>query len=460
MPASEGWIVVQAVALVIFSSWAFGGVLDWAMNWIFALTLAGLPFVYLRYRETRTFSVRPLFPALLWIVFVAVAVNNPSHARGENDSWTARAQWTTWLPTTVDPSHTLTDGRLWLAVLLQGAALWELLRTPRAARLLWGAVALNGFALAAVGAFFNFSGARRLLGVVDGPEPGYFFATFFYKNHWAAYGALSTIAAFALALESLPATLIGDPAARGRTLFFGCAGLLTAVTLPLPGSRAGALLAVLIIAGFLGTIVVTAWRARRGGRRIRHWGLLAAVLLGGGIVAFGASAYAPRAMTDLLRTRQQLTHTLDGDSLDIRIPVSRDTWRMAQRRPWFGWGPGCFEVVFPAFQGSYLRRPDGRPEARFEYAHNDWLQLLAETGMVGAGLFLVPIILCSVTGWRRGGLAGRWALLGCGLLAAYAWIDFPFHNPSVALLWVVLLATAHRLDPRRVASASQARKAV
>lgn len=459
MPASEGWIVVQAVALVLFSSWAFGGVLGWAMHWIFGITLMGLPFVYLRYRESRTVSVRPFLPALLWIVFVGIAMSNPSHMRGENNTWTARADWTAWLPTTVDPNHTLSDGLLWLAVMLQGAALWGLLRTPRAARLLWGAVAINGFALAAVGAFFNFSGATRLLGVVDGPEPGYFFATFFYKNHWAAFGALSTIAAFALALESLPRTLVGDPTARGKTLFFGCAGLLTAVTLPLPGSRAGALLAALIIAGFLGAIIVMAWRTRRGGRRIRHRGLMAAVLLGGGIVAFGATAYAPRAMTDLLRTRQQLSHTLDGDSLDIRIPVSRDTWRMAQRRPWFGWGPGCFEIVFPVFQGAYLRRPDGRLQARFEYAHNDWLQLLAETGIVGAGLFLVSIIWCGSGGWRRGGFAGRWALLGCGVLAAYAWIDFPFHNPSVVVLWVVLLTTAHHLDSPGDDSAFRSRKA-
>lgn len=439
-------MIAQAGALVAFSSWAFGGMLDWTRPWLLGLAVAGLPLAYLRYRETRTISLWPFVPALLWIVFVGLAVNNPTHSHGENNSWTARTDWTPWLPATVDPAQTLAAARLWLALMLQGAALWGLVRTARGARFLWSAVALNGFALAAVGAFFNFSGARQLLGFKDGPEPGYFFATFFYKNHWAAFGALSAIAAFTVSLRALPGSLRGDPVARGRALLFGCAGLLTAVTLPLPGSRAGALLAGLIIVGYLGTAAVLLWRAQRGGRPARRWPLLAGLALGGAILAFGLNAYAPRAAADLLRTRQQLARTLDGESLDIRIPVSRDTWRMAQRRPWFGWGAGSFEIVFPAFQGSYLRNHDGRLQARFEHAHNDWLELLAETGFVGASLFLVPVGIAGVISWRRARLAGRWALAGCGLLAAYAWIDFPFHNPAVAILWMTLFATARRID--------------
>ncbi len=445
VPASEGWSVALGAAIVIFSSWAFGGVIDWTQNWILGLALAGLPLVYLRYREFREFSPWPFVPALLWILFVGLACFNPSHVRAPNGGWVQRMGWRPWLPTTADVDRTLADGRVWLAAMLLAATLTALLNRSFSGRRLWGVLALNGFALAVTGTFFHFSGAKQLLGVMQGPEETYFFATFFYKNHWAAFGALSAICSLALALQATPQALSGDPGARGRALLFAGMGLLTIVTLPLPGSRSGALLAACIALAFVGTALWLIVRSGSASGAVRRWVAVLTFLAGAGIVAFGAQAYAPRAAVDLQRTRQQLNRALDGASLDMRMPVSRDTWRMARERPWFGWGPGCYEIVFPIFQGPYLRRPDGRALARFEFAHNDWLQLLAEAGFTGAALFLVPAAVLGGRNWRRAGTAGRFALGGCALLAAYAWIDFPFHNPAIVMLWVVLLATAHRL---------------
>lgn len=440
--------MVQTTALVVFSSWALGGMREWSQPWILAIALLGLLLVAWRYRETGQIGRRPFLPALLWAGFVGLALANPSHAPLPGGGWAPRPDWIPWLPTTPDARHTVAAGRTWLAALLQGAVVLSVLQTPRAARLIWGAMALNGFVLAATGAFFRFAGHERVLGFVEPPERSYFFGPFFYKNHWAAYGAVTAIAAFAIALRKWPAALSGHPPARGQALLLTGAGLLTAITLPLPGSRSGALLAAVVVAAFLGWLAAITWRrlAHRGARRGRL--LAAAALVVAIVLAYGARAYAPRAAADLQRTRVQLARGLDAEALDLRLPVSRDTWRMAQARPWFGWGPGSYEIVFPVFQGSYLRRPDGRPSARFEFAHNDWLQVLAETGWVGAALLLVPAGMAAVGGWRRAGPIGRWALAGCALLAAYAWIDFPFHNPAMLVAWTILLTSAGRFDPR------------
>lgn len=442
---SEGWFVAVAAGVAIFSAWALGGVVDWAQEWMLALALVSLPLLGLRYRETRRLEWLPFLPAVLWSVYVAATLLNPSHAPLPDGGWTPRAGWIRWLPTTVDIPRTLADARVWLAALVLGGSATTLLRSPRATGLLWGACALNGFVLAAVGACFHFAGAERMLGSIDVPERTYFFATFFYKNHWASYGALTAAAALTLAVRAWPAALAGDPHARGRAALFGAAGLLTAVTLPLPGSRAGALLAMGLAGGFLLCLVLGWWR-QRATHRTPKLALAGAVLAAAGILGYGAWAYAPRATVDVARTRQQLERHIDGEAIDVRTQLSKDTWAMSVQRPWFGWGPGSFEVVFPRFQGAYLRGPDGRPRVRVEFAHNDWLQLLAETGRLGSLIFLIPLAVTAWRGWRRAGPAGRAGLGGCGLIALHGWIDFPLHAPAVLALWVVMLATARRLE--------------
>lgn len=440
---SEIGLASQTVALVLFSAWAFGGSVEWAQPWIVALSAVGLFTLAARRREVGRIAWQPFLPALLWGAFAAVALLNPSHAPMSDGGWAERAGWLRWLPATVDRPRTWVDVALWMPALLQAGVIIAVLRSTRAASVIWATVALNGCALAVVGAGFHFLGTERLLGLVEGEEPTYFFATFFYKNHWAAYGALSAGAAFTLALSAQRAAQAGDARAHGRMLLFSAAGLLTAVTLPLPGSRAGALLAFVMIAGFAIALLVTWGRAAP---RRRNGLPLAAILLASALVlTIGWRAYAARAAKDLTRTRAQVSGSIQGEWLDIRLPVSRDTWRMTLQRPWFGWGPGCFDIVFPVFQGSDLRGPDGRPRLRFEKAHNDWLQLTAENGFVGAALLLVPVGVFVRRAWRPSGFSGRCGLIICGLIAAYAWIDFPLHNRAVLLLWAVLLASAPRL---------------
>ena len=438
---SDRLLAGQAAALVIFSSWALGGSSDWAQGWILLITLAGIPLLALRRREGHRLSLWPFVPAMLWLAFAGVALLNPSHTPTANGGWLAREGWIRWLPTTADAGRTVADLRFWFCALLEGALVWEILRSERTARWLRGAIALNGFALAAVGAGFHFTHAEQVLGFVDAPEPTYFFATFFYKNHWAAYGAVGALASLGLALESWPAALAGHPGERGKFLLFGGTGLLTLVTLPLPGSRAGALLAVAFTLGFGVALCWVWWRTPTAGHRRRWWMLAAGAPLAGAILAFGSVAYAPRVGFDLARTQSELKSNRGGGG-DLRLAVSRDTWQMARKRPWFGWGPGCFEVVFPVFQGAYLRDANGRPWARFEYAHNDWLQQVAEDGFLGAALLIGPGVFAGWRAWRRSGLAGRSTLGGCAAISLYALIDFPFHNAAVLLLWTILLAIA------------------
>src|SRR6516165_4337817 len=70
-----------------------------------------------------------------------------------------------------------------------------------------------------------------------------------------------------------------------------------------------------------------------------------------------------------------------------------DTWRLFLDHPLLGTGLGTLEIVFPPYDSLY----DGRV---VDHAHNDYVEALAETGVVGGlccAWFLVVVLLHSLT---------------------------------------------------------------
>lgn len=142
-------------------------------------------------------------------------------------------------------------------------------------------------------------------------------------------------------------------------------------------------------------VVLTLWAlATLEGRR--RW----AVLGGLGLAALGAVWF--------FRTRQ-FTHGL----------IWRDTLSLWMAHPFLGCGLGRFHIEFPAFASPALRAMWPESKVIINFAHNEYLQVLAETGVVGLALFAGV-----VGGWF--GMAREWAeevelpcraLLG-GVLAA------------------------------------------
>ena len=79
-------------------------------------------------------------------------------------------------------------------------------------------------------------------------------------------------------------------------------------------------------------------------------------------------------------------------------------------------------------------------------SHSDWLQAPAELGVARTALVLllgaVPLAALRRTG-PTGALPGC-LLAGCGLIALYAWVEFPFANPAVMLTFWLCFFTAIR----------------
>ena len=130
-----------------------------------------------------------------------------------------------------------------------------------------------------------------------------------------------------------------------------------------------------------------------------------------------------------------------------RIELWRDTARIAADHPWMGSGPGTFGAVYPA----YKTNPD---QVIYDHAHNDYVQLWAETGWIGFGLaigILGTVLGLVIAGWRarrspwaKGLLAG--VVTGIVALLIHGLNDFNFHIPSNAALFAALMGLAWNLS--------------
>ncbi len=144
----------------------------------------------------------------------------------------------------------------------------------------------------------------------------------------------------------------------------------------------------------------------------------------------------------LLSAARPLATTLSG-----RAYIVRTVLRNVSEIPVFGFGPGAFSVKYFQWQTDHLREERQMAESPFrgpqDHAHNDYLELLTDTGPAGLACFIALLVLLAVPAVQRkpdrfgiAGLAGAVALLTISL------VDFPLHRPAESFLLWSLLAIA------------------
>jgi O-antigen ligase len=114
---------------------------------------------------------------------------------------------------------------------------------------------------------------------------------------------------------------------------------------------------------------------------------------------------------------------------------------MAGDNPIFGWGAGSFRYVFPIYQKEYdilwyyYYREDRGWIGRkiYNYSHNDWVQFLAEYGLVGCSM-LLSMFLCLLNVLRKtfyfNKITGVFLLCGLFVIITHNLVDFIFSSPA------------------------------
>ena len=304
--------------------------------------------------------------------------------------------------------------------------------TPKRLRILVRTIIIFGFLLAIFGLTQSFTSPNKIYWLREMAQATPF-GPFINRHHFAGYMELT----LALPLGLLAS---GSVAREKRIIYAFVAGLM-AIALLMTNSRGGLIsLGAEIL--FIAVIGFGVRKRNKNSSSITHGiksvavkatlalGLIVALMVG--LAALGGEDALNRVV-GTVNSEDPTTGRLHF--WDVTVDIIKN-------HPIIGTGLGAFGVVYTGYDsrnGLY----------RLEQAHNDYLQVLSDAGIVGALLGLFFIINLFRLGFmrresrdefRRGVATGSMA--GCFAVLVHSFFDFTLHTPANALLFLVLCALA------------------
>lgn len=259
---------------------------------------------------------------------------------------------------------------------------------------------------------------------------GYTFGPYVNHNHYAGLMEM-------LIPVGLGYALLGSRTHPSQVLI-GFASLVPIASLLLSGSRGGfvsLITEILILA-----IVISRGLPLPGRKTLATLGVL------GTIAAASLFLWMdPGRVSRRLETVAGLAHSPEVTFGD-RWLVTQDAFHLFRDHLVVGTGLGSFETVYP----QYRSFPS---DAEWDHAHNDYVEALAETGLLGGIVILIALMLFFWLGFRNlrerlkreRGCIQLGAAIGCAGLLVHSFVDFNLHIPANAA-WFVFLAAVATID--------------
>jgi len=243
------------------------------------------------------------------------------------------------------------------------------------------------------------------------PRAGSVYGSYVNHNHYA--GLVELLLPFALMLG-----FSGSMRGANR-LLLGSGALLMVASVFLCQSRGG-MFAIVMEMAFIAICLVHQFSPRKSAAWCVAFCLLTALFL-----AWIAPQQVISRITDIHDPARWLIH--------------RDSIRMFAAHPFLGSGFGTFATAFPRYRVFY----DG---FFVNHAHDDYLELLLETGLAGFGVAMWFLVVLYREGLHKlrpakhspAALMSIAALAGCTGILAHSFIDYNLHIPANAVLFYVL----------------------
>jgi O-antigen ligase len=313
------------------------------------------------------------------------------------------------------------------------AAALVFIDTPHRLRIIVRTIAIFGFVLAIFGMTQSFTSPTKVYWVRELAQSTAF-GPFINRHHFAGYMELAL---------AIPLGLLFSGSIEGeKKLLYVFVVIMMGMALILTNSRGGL---ISLIAEIVFLVVIAGFRKKQRARepeeqqkRVRSGAVRVALALVliigiiGGTLMFGGEEALSR-FVGTVNTDDPTTGRAHFWSVTLDI---------IHAHPLIGTGLGAFGVI-------YTKYDSHNGLFRLEQAHNDYLQILSDSGIIGAVLGLFFIIALFRMGlarresgdeFRSGVATG--ALAGCFAVLVHSFFDFTLHTPANALLFLVLAALA------------------
>jgi O-antigen ligase len=312
---------------------------------------------------------------------------------------------------------------LYCSYAILGFLLVQCLQRTWQVHALAGAFSVYGFTLAAFSFVQGITTNGKLYWIRTPRFGGWIYGPYVNHNHYA--GLMEMLTPFPLII------FLSPRAERRHKILAAFAAAVMGSTIFVCGSRGGmAALAVQMI--FLLAFVL---RKRRDRDKLRAAAMFLA--LGVALLAFlGGGELMNRVNTISGDMRTEL-------SGGTRLTIDRDCLRIFLQKPLTGWGVGTFAEIYPQFRSFST-------SLRIDKAHNDYLQLLVETGALGFVLMAWFLFSVCRAGIRK---LKNWpddlnaelalaALIAISGILVHSLVDFNLQIPANAALFFALCAVS------------------
>lgn len=361
-------------------------------------------------RFSKSFLQIPLLAAFLYGIFQVIPFGSLAETAG-----------VVGISRTIslDPFWTQVAALHFLAIFIFLAAFLSFIDSAKRLQKMVSLITVFGFVFAFFAILQIFLSPHKIYGIYEVPY-AVPFGSFVNRHDFAAYMEMTIAVPLGL-------MFVGAVQKDKRLLYITAIGLM-GIALLLSGSRGG-LISLLAEIFFLVILTTKTKSSGQFGLKIGLAVLLVATIILGAILIGGETSL----------TRFAETANSDDFSAN-RLHIWDVTLSIIKKNLPFGAGFGAFGVAYTPYDAL-------NGSGRVEQAHNDYLQVLADAGIVGlviGGFFIYQLFR---TGWqniqtsnsfRRGVVVG--ALAGCFAILVHSLFDFVLHITAVAMLFITLIS--------------------
>lgn len=470
------WLVcIFGTLTLVFTAWSFGGYENWALHLLFLgglgtflVSVVPMPKFWHGYgqqngnlKNCKRLLAQPFFWAsLCFLGYILIQYFNPSIVQvfGEKSWWIEpmTSSLGAYLPSSVKADYDTMNGLRTFVIQVSAFSLacgiWVGIKRRKTALIILWSFVTSGVVMSFVAILQKLSGTKKLLWLVDVANANPW-GTFAYRNQAAAFLILVLLISGLLYLFHERQSLRKLKTSGPHLLIFLFILILSG-SIWLSLSRSGIILGYLLLGFFLILVILNGLLR---GISPRFWMNFGTIFL---LLCLGIIFISRLSDWQEFKDRSAKLEIIikDIESYD-RYLSSKATWDMFQDRSMYGWGAGSFRYIFPIYQKEYeelwyfydhRKQPYGRKI--YNYAHNDWIQFLAEYGIVG-GILLACVFLGSFTYlwfvFKVSLISACLLLFGIMMIFVNNFVDFIFSSPSYWVAFfgaLVLTGKLHHLE--------------